>query len=1002
MNQPIKILVLEDKLTDVEFIQKELHKSGMKFELKAVDNKLDYTNALNNYNADVILANHICKQFHSTEALELIKSKKIAIPFIVVTDSVNEEFAVMIIKLGAEDYILKTNLSRLASAIEAALRHKKQNLLHNVENYARLEEVQEIAKIGFWSWIIKTGEVEWSKEVYKIFGLNPDTFKPNITSILDLSPWPEDNARGQEIINKAIESKQIGSYEQKFLLPDNTVGYYYSSFQGKYSKNGELVSISGTVIDITENKEREAALKNSESLFRNLSTNAAVAIFQTNVDGECNFVNEAWMKYSGMTFEEAMGNSWSNALHPDDKERVFAEWQSAVDSGEEFISEYRFQKKPAETTWLSSKAVPIIDTEGRKVGYIGVATDISKRKTAEEKLQHSEALAGAIFNSKVIGFFYFDANGEIIDANEFFLKTFGYSKEDLLEGKLHWDKMTPPEYTERDQLALQELAETGICLPFEKAFICKDGSQKAILIGGGMIQEENTTKGYAYVMDITERLKAKNELHYTLQKLEEAQEISKLGYWEFDLISFERIWSKQVFENYNFTVSSELPTTEQILQHTHPEDRKIVSTAVEKAWKGIQTENFIIRTNPEFGPLKYLLNIWQIIYNDAGEPKKLLGTVQDITERKKAEEVLQDTLHKLEEAQETAGLGHWEMDLATSKRIWSKQVFKNFNFPIKTEAPDITEVSEHVHPEDRDLMLSSMKKIVQGGQPDMFIMKTNPKYGPLKYLLSSWHFILDEKGEVKKMLGTSQDISNIKKIELKLLEQNLALKKANTELDRFVYSASHDLRAPLKSMLGLTDLLQLESNPEDSDQSMLIDMIKKSVLKLDDFIEDILDYSRNARVEFHFTELNFEEIIEDIRGNHKFMDGAKDVVINLDVQLDAVFVSDIGRVKIILNNLISNAVKYQNNKNNDSFVLIKIRCDQTKATIEVTDNGIGIASNDHEEIFKMFHRATNLSTGSGLGLYIVNEALEKLGGTIKLESELGKGATFSLTIPNNI
>ena len=152
----------------------------------------------------------------------------------------------------------------------------------------------------------------------------------------------------------------------------------------------------------------------------------------------------------------------------------------------------------------------------------------------------------------------------------------------------------------------------------------------------------------------------------------------------------------------------------------------------------------------------------------------------------------------------------------------------------------------------------------------------------------------------------------------------------------------------------------------------------------------------------NFEVLNFEEIIEEIRGNHKFMDGAKDVVLNLDIQLGTPFVSDQGRVKIILNNLISNAVKYQNNKSEGSFVSIKIRSDQTKASIEVTDNGIGIAAGDHEKIFKMFHRASTLSTGSGLGLYIVNETIERLGGTIKLKSELEKGATFSLSIPNNI
>jgi PAS domain S-box-containing protein len=138
----------------------------------------------------------------------------------------------------------------------------------------RLREAQEMAHLGHWHWDVKTGKVDWSDEVYKIFCLDPKTFRPHIDSILALSPWPEEHRRDQELIRQAIESHSPGSYEQKFLRPDKSIGYYLSSFQGNYADNGDLIAIVGTVMDITERKQaesqREAALAEIRKLNEDL------------------------------------------------------------------------------------------------------------------------------------------------------------------------------------------------------------------------------------------------------------------------------------------------------------------------------------------------------------------------------------------------------------------------------------------------------------------------------------------------------------------------------------------------------------------------------------------------------------------------------------------------------------------------------------------------------------------------------------------------------------
>jgi len=140
------------------------------------------------------------------------------------------------------------------------------------ESEKKLREAQKMAHLGHWIWDVKTGKVEWSEEVFKIFQLDPDSFTPRIDSILDLSPWPEDHERDRELIQKATESHEAGSYEQRFLRPDKSTGYYFSSFRGKYDDNGNLVAIIGTVQDITERKRTEIEIAGVNRALRILSS----------------------------------------------------------------------------------------------------------------------------------------------------------------------------------------------------------------------------------------------------------------------------------------------------------------------------------------------------------------------------------------------------------------------------------------------------------------------------------------------------------------------------------------------------------------------------------------------------------------------------------------------------------------------------------------------------------------------------------------------------------
>ncbi len=233
----------------------------------------------------------------------------------------------------------------------------------------------------------------------------------------------------------------------------------------------------------------------------------------------------------------------------------------------------------------------------------------------------------------------------------------------------------------------------------------------------------------------------------------------------------------------------------------------------------------------------------------------------------------------------------------------------------------------------------------------------------------------------------------------KLIFQNNELLKTNSELDKFVYSVSHDLRAPLSSMAGVAEIVLDESQDEFVVEN--VSMIQGSIKKLDGFILDILDYSRNSRVEVSKEPIDLNEILHEIKNNLKYMGkDRKEVRLEMKVNCPVILNTDKSRLSIILNNLISNAIRYSDPKSSDPYVLVEAVSDAKRTRIIVKDNGIGIDKVAQSKVFDMFYRVSKDSIGSGLGLYIVKECVTKLMGTITIVSEVGKGTEFHVELPH--
>jgi signal transduction histidine kinase len=240
------------------------------------------------------------------------------------------------------------------------------------------------------------------------------------------------------------------------------------------------------------------------------------------------------------------------------------------------------------------------------------------------------------------------------------------------------------------------------------------------------------------------------------------------------------------------------------------------------------------------------------------------------------------------------------------------------------------------------------------------------------------------------------DAIQLKQGQADISAKNQELIKANEELDRFVYSVSHDLRAPLRSVLGLLNIYALSHSQEE--RSEILKLVRSRVDKLDMFIREILDFSRNARMGVQAGPVRLLSVVHEVLESIGYIRGFDAITFDLDLPQEAVS-TDGDRLRVVLNNLLVNAVKYADPSKVPNRVSVRGSVNEAALHITVSDNGIGIHPERLPRIFDMFYRAHDHAEGSGLGLYIVKEIVTKMGGQIQVKSQPGEGTTFDIDLP---
>ena len=390
------------------------------------------------------------------------------------------------------------------------------------------------------------------------------------------------------------------------------------------------------------------------------------------------------------------------------------------------------------------------------------------------------------------------------------------------------------------------------------------------------------------------------------------------------------------------------------------------------------------------------LNI-NVHFTDIGGKGDLLYGIQDITD-------LKDSVKALRESEERYRTMFDSNSLAVVYTNYEKDMVKineSFTKIFGYTEEDMQTIKEN------DMLVPSYRKLndqisedfASGLKRYVSVEKEYKiKTGKRIVAQTASSALYDDGGNHYGNVTIIEDITERKTAERKITKQNEELIKINQELDQFVYSAAHDLRAPIANVMGLVKLIRMEEISDTA--SHYIGLQEKSLEKLDEFIKSIVDYSRNSRLGLSKDEINLDEFVNEVVDQYRFSENAEKLAISIKVKQPGKFVTDLNRLSVVMNNLVSNAVRYMDPEKPDCFLNIDVVADAKQAKITVADNGIGIEKEHLMAIFELFYRASSNSKGTGIGLYIVKETMDKLKGKIKVESKYGDGTTFTVTFKN--
>ena len=385
------------------------------------------------------------------------------------------------------------------------------------------------------------------------------------------------------------------------------------------------------------NARAEEALRSSERNLAAMINTMPTAAWTTRPDGYCDFLNQVWLDYAGMTAEQAQGWGWAKAIHADDHKRLVEEWQSCLASGTPVDTEARIRRFDGSYRWFLIRGNPLRDESGKILKWYGTCVDIEERKRAEEALRQSEERARLMVDSIDGQIMTATPKGEVEFVNQQVLDYFGKSLEELKDWRTN--NAIHPEDFPRALALWAHSVETGDPYQFDERLRRADGAYRWFRVRGRCLHDAHghVVRWYVLLTDIDEGKRAEAQVEQAYLRLAEAQRLSKTGSFITDLVADDHNWSEETFRIFEFDPATKI-TVQRIRDLIQPEDLPSFDAMIAHAMTGADVD-FVFRILTSRGAVKHVRGMARVIEQIAGRPL-FIGALQDVTESKVAEEAL--------------------------------------------------------------------------------------------------------------------------------------------------------------------------------------------------------------------------------------------------------------------------------------------------------------------------------------------------------------------------
>jgi len=758
------------------------------------------------------------------------------------------------------------------------------------------------------------------------------------------------------------------------------------------------------VHDITELKQAEQMLLRSEAKHSAMILNISDVIGIIGADGLMKYKSPNIEKWFGWQPQDLVGTDGWLTVHPDDLERIQKEFFLLLEKDNSVKTvEYRYKckngsYKPIELTATNLVNDPVIG--GVLLNY----HDITERKLVEKALQESEERFKRIFENKAIATGIFGEESILKDCNAMFAKMSGYSKSEIID-KMKWSDFVVKEDLERLQKYHSQRLKNGNLPPsqYECSIINKSGELINVIVNIALIGENRIVS----LTDITERKQLEEALRESEERFNLAITGTGAGLWDWNMVNntvyFSPQWKAMLgYEDHE--IENAFSGWKKLW---HPDDVTRIEERLKDYLDGKTTKYEIEhRLRHKDGDWCWILTRGDIIKDYDGKPSRWVGTNLDITERKKTEEKVREKDIQFRKLSANVS----DLIFQFTRRpdgtyyvpIASEGIRNIFGCSPEDVLNDFTPIGKVIYPDDAVRVISdieySAKHLtyftcefrvqIPGKAIQWIYSKSNPEKLPDGSI--TWY-------------GFNADITERKQTEEALEKSESHLSELNATKDRFFSIIAHDLKSPFNSIIGFSNLLVEQTHKKDNAGiEKYAEIIQQSSNRAMDLLMNLMEWAQSQTGRMEYTPEYFE-LVALIKDTTLLLSSTleeKSITLTKNVPSNATVFADKKMISTVLRNLISNAIKFTHT---EGEISIAVEEKKDELLISISDNGVGIAKASIDKLFKIDQTysttGTNKEKGTGLGLILCKEFIEKHEGNIWAESEEGKGSTFYFTLP---